>query len=308
MMRLRDGVIWLAGLALAAVSVLAQAQVPATLDLGARASGSASTPGGDLYVVFGVEGMRLQARLTIPGHGAVTLYDPDGAELARSEGEGSAELTHTLADDGIYLLGVTRAVAGDDYELALDGQVPRIEYVYDEPAATPVAAVSTAPVSVPVVPPAPAPAPVVPTASAFVADPAVWGVYAHLAGRRSVPVPGSYSLAWQWVRPGEALVEQWLDGTGRVVHASTLTPTGQPDGLLKKDSFLGGKEWDGTVESDGSVTMVGRGLMKRPHQVGVANGVFEMRRVSRPGQPGMTVEPAGARTRWVLEKTVDGRD
>lgn len=59
------------------------------LDLGARASGSASTPGGDLYVVFGVEGMRLQARLTIPGHGAVTLYDPDGAELARSEGEGS---------------------------------------------------------------------------------------------------------------------------------------------------------------------------------------------------------------------------
>lgn len=301
----RDGMIWLAGLALAAVSTLAQAQVPATLDLGGRVSGAASVPGGDVYAVFGVEGMRLQARLTIPGHGAVTLYAPDGAELVRVEGEGSAELTHTLADDGIYLLGVTRAVAGADYALALDGQVPRIEYVYDDPAAAPVAAVPTAPATVPVVPAAPITVPVVPAAPAFAADPAVWGVYAQLAGRRSVPVPGLYSLAWRWVRPGEELVEQWLNGSGRVVHASTLTPTGQPGGLLKKDSILGSKEWDGTVEPDGSVTLVGRGLMKRPHQVGVANGVFEMRRVSRPGQPGMTVEPAEARTRWVLEATVD---
>ena len=307
-MGLRDGVIWLAGLSLAAMSALAQAQVPITLDLGGRVSGAASVPGGDLYMVFGVEGMRLQARLTLPGHGAVTLYDPDGAELARIEGEGSAELTHTLADDGIYLLGVTRAVAGADYALALDGQVPRIEYVYDDPAAAPMAVVPTAPVTMPVVPAAPAPIPAAPTSPVFAADPAVWGVYAQLAGRRSVPVPGAYSLAWRWVRAGEELVEQWLDGTGRVVHASTLTPTGQSGGLLKKDSFLGGKEWDGTVEPDGSVTLVGRGLMKRPHRVGVANGVFEMRRVSRPGQPGMTVEPATARARWVLEATVDNKD
>jgi hypothetical protein len=293
-MGLRSGLIRWLGVVLALAFSTAQAQVPARLELGGQVSGAASSPGGDLYVVFGVEGMRLQAQLTILGHGAVTLYDPEGAELSRVEGEGGAELKYTLADDGIYLLGVTRAAAGEDYVLALDGQVPRIEYVYDDPAATPVAAEPTPSVA------EPAPVPEPPATPAFVPDPAVWGVYAQLAGRRTVPVPGIYSLAWQWVRPGEALVEQWVDGNDRVVHTSTFTPAG-PGKLHKKDDFLVGKGWDGTVESDGSITFVGQGIFMRPHQVGIADGVFEMRMVKKPGRPEMTVEPAGKRTRWVLE-------
>jgi hypothetical protein len=296
---LRCGLVWLAGVTLAMSFTAARAEVPATLDLGGQVSGAASAPGGDVYLVFGVQGMRLQAQLTLPGHGALTLYDPEGAELSREEGEGSAELKYTLADDGIYLLGVTRAVAGADYVLALEGQVPRIEYVYDDPVAAP-GAVEAAPLVA-----EPTPVPEVPAMPVFVPDPAVWGVYAQLAGRRTVPVTGIYSLAWQWVRPGEELVEQWLDGNDRVVHTSTFTPAGAPGKLHKKDDFLAGKGWEGTVEPDGSITFVGLGILMRAHQVGIADGVFEMRMVKKPGKPEMTVEPAGKRTRWVLEMGAD---
>jgi len=302
-MGLRHAVIGMVGLALALMLPVAHAQTPAVLDLGGQASGAASAPGGDTYLVFGVQGLRLQARLTLPGHGAVTLYDPDGAELLRVEGEGSAELAYTLADDGIYLLGVTRAVAGADYVLALEGQVPRIQYVYDNPATAPVTAEPTPPVTTaaPVEPVAEPPKP-----APFVADPAVWGIYAQLAGKRTVAVSGIYTLAWEWVRPGEALLEQWLDGAGKVKFTSTITLAGPPGKLSKKDDFLAGKDWEGTVGPDGDILYVGRGMLMRPHQVGIADGVYEMRMVKKPGQPDMRVEPAGKRTRWVLEAAADG--
>jgi hypothetical protein len=296
----RNVLVGIVGLALLLPS--AHAQTPAVLDLGGQASGAASAPGGDTYLMFGVQGLRLQARLTLPGHGAVTLYGPDGAELLRVEGEGSAELKYTLADDGIHQLGVTRAMAGADYQLALEGQVPRIQYVYDDPAAAPVAAAESTPA---VAEPTPVPEP--PKPAPFVADPAVWGVYAQLAGKRSVPVPGIYTLAWDWVRPGEALLEQWLDGAGQVKFTSTITLAGAPGKLSKKDDFLIGKDWEGTVGPDGDILFVGRGMLMRPHQVGIADGVYEMRMVKKPGQPDMRVEPAGKRTRWVLDAAADGR-
>jgi hypothetical protein len=278
---------------------VARAQTPPVLDLGAVVSGAASSPAGDTYLVFGVQGLRLQVQLTILGHGAITLYDPDGAELLRVEGEGRARLEYTLAEDGIYQLGVTRAVPGEDYVVALQGQVPRIQYVYDDPA-TAAAAEQVKPVAQPTPvaePPKPAP---------FVADPALWGVYAQLAGKRSVPVPGVYSLSWQWQRPGEALLEQWLDGAGQVKFTSTITLDPTPGKLSKKDDFLMGKDWEGTVGPNGDILFVGRGLLMRPHQVGIAGGVYEMRMVKKPGQPDMRVEPAGKRTRWVLETAADG--
>lgn len=298
MMKWRDGLIRLAGAAAMAVSVMAQAQTPARIELGGRANGAASAPGGDLYVYFGFEGTRLRARLTLPGQGAVTLYDPAGAELAHAEGEGSAELSQTLTDDGIYLLGVTRAQAGADYALELDGQVPRIEYVYDDaapPSAVPPATSASPAPSVPPVPP-------VPPKPAFVADPAVWGVYARLAGRQSVPVPGAYYLAWVWSKPGEELVEQYRDATGRVVHTNTITPTGQPGGLRQRASYLGGKEWLGRVGEGGRVAYVGRGLFKVPFVVEVSpDDVFQMRRakVNDNGEP-ISVEPPIERARWTL--------
>jgi hypothetical protein len=292
MMKWRYGFIWLVSIAGIAASALAQAQAHAQIALGERVSGAASASGGDLYVYFGMEGTRLRARLVLPGQGALTLYGPDGDELARSEGEGSAELSQTLLDDGIYLFGVTRAQAGADYALELDGEVPRIEYVYDD-AASPSAA--------PPAPPAPAASPMPPT-PAFVADPAVWGIYTRLAGRRSVPVPGTYYLAWKWSKPGEELVEEWRDGNDRVAHTHTLTPTGRSGELLQRASYLGGKEWLGRIGEDGRVTFVGRGLLKSPYQVEISSDeVFQMRRakVDSNGQP-LSVEPPTKRARWTL--------
>lgn len=207
-----------------------------------------------------------------------------------------------LADDGIYLFGVTRAQAGADYALELDGQVPRIEYVYDD-AASPSALQS----------PAAPPAPSIPQApQAFAADPAVWGIYARLAGRQSVPVPGVYHLAWVWSRPGEELVEEWRDGNDRVAHTNTLTPTGRPGELRQRASYLGGKEWLGRVGEGGRVTFVGRGLLKAPFVVEISpDDVFQLRRakVDGNGEP-TSVEPPGERTRWTLAPAngVEGAD
>ncbi len=278
-------------IALCLCAAYAFAQTPAQIELGQRASGTAAGEGGTFYAFIGLQGTRLQARLTLPDAlGAVTLYGADGAELARGEGTGAASLSHTLQDDGIYLLGVTSAAKGKNYELALDGQVPRIEFVYDDENAN---ADADAAKKAPATPAGPPP---------FVADPAVWGVYAKLAGRQSVQKDdGTYRIAWAWERPGEVLVEKWLNPDGSVAHTNTVTPTGKPGELLQHSSYMAGKKWDGRIDAEGNVNYVGRGLLKSPYQLGLAaDGAVEMRRIKvKNGEA--TVVPGGSQVRWSLE-------
>jgi hypothetical protein len=148
-----------------------------------------------------------------------------------------------------------------------------------------------------------------PPTPAFVADPAVWGVYARLAGRRSVEVPNIYTLAWVWTKPGEELVEQWLDPTGRAVHTNTLTPTGTPGQLLQQSSYMGGKQWLGKIGEDGRVTYVGQGLLKWPYLVEISpEGAFQMRRVKvdREGNP-TWIDTPQEHAVWALVPVEGGR-
>ena len=121
-------------------------------------------------------------------------------------------------------------------------------------------------------------------------------------------VPGIYAVAWVWTRPGEELVEQWLDGTGRVVHTNTLTPTGTPGQLLQRASYLGGKEWLGKVGQDGRVTYVGRGLLKWPFVAEISpEGVFQMRRAKVDGDGNPTwIDKPMERASWPLVPAGDG--
>ena len=232
-------------------------------------------------------------QLALPGSlAAVTLYDQAGAEIARADGVGDVSLEHTLGSDGIYLLGITSAAKGQPFAVTLDGTEP--EY---DPAPAPTSAAASEAMG--------------PSASAtpvFAADPAVWGVYAQLAGRRTVDVAGTYTLAWVWSRPGEELVEQWLDGSGRIAHTNTLTPTGQPSQLLQRGSYLGGKEWLGMVGADGRVTFVGRGLMKKPYVVDVSpDGQFRMlkAKVDADGRPTWIGDPYSNAV-WQLAPSAGG--
>lgn len=299
----------------------ARAQAPAHIAFGQRLSATATTEGGEFWAFAGLQDTRVQVQLGLPGAlGAVTLYDANGEELARAEGEGIVSLQHTLPADGIYLLGVTSAVRGKDFALAFDGKEPE---PMPEPAGADVAAppaLALAPVPAPgaatratadSTAPAPAtasPPTTTPVTPAFVADPSVWGIYARLAGRRTVEVPGIYWLSWVWSKPGEELVEQWLDGTGKVVHTNTLTPTGTPGQLLQHASYLGGKEWLGKVGQDGRVTYVGRGLLKWPFVAEISpEGVFQMRRakVDGEGNPVRIDEPM-ENARWTLAPVGSG--
>ncbi|UHQ18786.1 hypothetical protein LVB87_11395 [Lysobacter sp. KIS68-7] len=267
---------------IAIVGASASAQSLATVDFGQNVSGLVSTEGGEFYAFAGLKDTKVQVQLDLPETlGAVTLYDRNGDEVARAEGVGRISLLHTLSADGVYLLGVTSATRGTQFSLTLDGQEP--DY---GPATVDLAS----------------------NASAYAADPAIWGVYARLAGRRTEVVADSYTLAWVWTKPGEELVEQWLDGTGRVAHTNTVTPTGKPSQLLQRGSYLGGKEWLGVVGADGRVTYVGRGLLKKPYVVDVSpDGVFRMLRtkVDAEGRPTWIGDPYPNAT-WRLAPVSDG--
>jgi len=267
------------------------AQAPARILLGQRVAGAAAGEGGDFYAYVGLQGTRLKAQLSLPGLGAVTLYGADGTELARTEGTDNVTLAHTLDDDGIYLLGVTRGGKGAAYTLALEGQVPVIAFVYEDDAK---AVAGDATKVAPATPAGPPP---------FVADPAVWGVYARLAGRTSVKKDHSYYLSWVWQRPGEVLVEEWRGPSDTVAFTNTITPTGTPGRLHQQSSYLGNKQWDGVITKDGGVAYVGRGILKMPYRLSLtADEVLEMRRVKVQGDE-VTVTPGGALSVWPLVPT-----
>ncbi|WP_202842393.1 hypothetical protein [Luteimonas saliphila] len=321
---------WLVVLSLLSATALAQSPPPIRLDQ--HIQGTASSGGGAFHAFAATHATRVRLVLSLPdAFGAVALYDTAGVEIAWVDGYGEVTLSHTLPADGIYLVGITSATPGVAYGLTLTGQEPRITYVYDdesgpgpgledavivaasaepesaEPAA---AAEKTAPEAMrsgPLQPAEPAEATQMDAGArsspeADQPDPAVWGVYARLIGRRTVPRAGSYQLAWHWNRPGEEIREEWHNSQGKVAGTIAIRPTGQAGQLRLHSAMLGGKEWIGRIGDGGQVTYVGVGLLKLPFVVDVSDeGMYRSRRakVDDAGRP-ISIQPADMRSQWPL--------
>jgi hypothetical protein len=138
------------------------------------------------------------------------------------------------------------------------------------------------------------------------ADPEVWGVYATLAGqeRQQEGETRTYVMRWRWLEPGAQLREEYIvPSSGKLAHYNTITPGPRPGTLHLKASYMGGKEWNGTLDADGTVHWVGKGLFKLRYAVGPGpdgallygmEGQAPMRYVRVDG--GADAAPAGAAT------------
>lgn len=126
-----------------------------------------------------------------------------------------------------------------------------------------------------------------------------WGVYARLAGQTMMDVdPKGYRLQWRWETPGQVLLEEWYrnkEDSKKPSYVMTLRLGPQPGTFNAKLSSMMGKEWVGTLQADGSVNFVGKGLLKLPYHVRIdEQGAFEM---SNPnGYKTTYVTPASAET------------
>lgn len=234
------------------------AQQTPTLKLGQSVSGAATAKGGDIYQFIGLSGTQFQARLKLPGAGFLTLYSPNGEELARIEGENNIKLNAHLNENAMYFIGVIRKQPGAAYSLALDGQI--IEQA--EPLTK--AEVSKALPDVPIAPALPA------------ADSAIWGLYAQLLGQYR-QAAGGYKLFWRWETPQQVLIEEWINPvTGKVAHANTLRPGAAP-GSLELDASHPGGDRSGKVAEDGSVEFHGKGFFNKAYRMQLSpNGDLEM--------------------------------
>jgi len=116
--------------------------------------------------------------------------------------------------------------------------------------------------------------------SASQADPALWGVYSQLVGTSRQAGERGYRLTWSWSRPGEEILEQWSPpGASTISHAFAITLGANPGQLVFSASGFSGGTWDGTIQPDGGVLYIGRGLMKAIHHIALAeDGSLENRR------------------------------
>ena len=100
---------------------------------------------------------------------------------------------------------------------------------------------------------------------------AKWGPYARLAGQSMKDVnPSGYRLHWRWETAGQVLLEEWYLGTaepGKPSYVMTIRLGPQPGTFNLKSSVMMGKEWVGTLQDDGSVSYVGKGLLKMPYSI-----------------------------------------
>ncbi|MDF3020651.1 MAG: hypothetical protein K0Q92_1954 [Steroidobacteraceae bacterium] len=98
-----------------------------------------------------------------------------------------------------------------------------------------------------------------------------WGPYARLAGQTLKDVnPSGFRLHWRWQTPGQVLLEEWYGTTAdsdKPAYVMTLRLGSQPGTLHLKSSTMMGKEWVGTLQDDGSVSFVGKGMLKMPYSV-----------------------------------------
>ena len=237
------------------------AQQTPTLKLGQSISGTAAAKGGDLYQFIGLAGTEFQAQLKLPGAGFLTLYSPDGEELTRIEGESNIELNAQLNENAMYFIGVIRKQPGTAYSLTLDGRI------IEQANPLPKAAVTSASPEMPVVSASPA------------ADPAVWGLYAHLLGQ-SRQAPGGYLVYWRWETPQEVLIEEWINPvSSKVIHTHTLRPGSTPGSLELDASYFGGDR-SGEVIEDGSVDYQAKGFFHPAYRMHLSpNGDLEMQSV-----------------------------
>ncbi|HEU5138016.1 MAG TPA: hypothetical protein VFU13_22925 [Steroidobacteraceae bacterium] len=102
---------------------------------------------------------------------------------------------------------------------------------------------------------------------------AAWGPYARLAGQIMYDVnpSGQFYLRWRWETPGEAMVLEWyrVKNSDKPVSSGTLRLGPQPGTIIMKGNFMMGKEWVGTLHDDGSVSYVGKGLLKMRYTIRV---------------------------------------
>jgi hypothetical protein len=82
--------------------------------------------------------------------------------------------------------------------------------------------------------------------------------------------PAGLSLRWRWETPGQVLLEEWFgsDPT-KPSYVMTIRLGPQPGTLNLKSSAMMGKEWIGTLQDDGSIDFVGKGLLKMRYSIRV---------------------------------------
>jgi hypothetical protein len=130
--------------------------------------------------------------------------------------------------------------------------------------------------------PASAPTPASTPTLAPADDPAKWGPYVRLAGQAMTGSsdPAVFRVRWRWETPGEVLLEEWCRGSAdfdKPSYTTTLRLGVQPGTIMMKTSTMLGKEWVGTLQGDGSVSYVGKGLLKMPFTIRVdEQGMYEM--------------------------------
>ena len=102
-------------------------------------------------------------------------------------------------------------------------------------------------------------------------DASKWGPYARLAGQTLKDVnPAGFRLQIRWQTPGEVLLEEWYGSSAesdKPAYVMTIRLGPQPGTLNLKSSSMLGKEWVGTLQDDGSVSFVGKGLLKMRYTV-----------------------------------------
>uniref|UniRef100_A0A8J7VQD5 Uncharacterized protein n=1 Tax=Coralloluteibacterium stylophorae TaxID=1776034 RepID=A0A8J7VQD5_9GAMM len=108
-----------------------------------------------------------------------------------------------------------------------------------------------------------------------------WGDYAGVAGREARMEQGSLVLRWRWEVPGERLLQEyWEPDAGEPAFREVVARGEAPGTLVLDGSLLLKKRWIGTVQPDGRVLFVGKGLLKLPYLAGVGeDGTWQVKRV-----------------------------
>src|SRR4051812_5003949 len=108
-------------------------------------------------------------------------------------------------------------------------------------------------------------------ASTLADDLAQWGPYARLAGQSMKDVnPSGLRLRWRWETKGQVLLEEWFSAKAdpdKPAYVMTIRLGPQPGVFNLKSSAMMGKEWVGTLQADGSVSYIGKGLLKMPYRI-----------------------------------------
>jgi hypothetical protein len=129
----------------------------------------------------------------------------------------------------------------------------------------------------------------------------VWGQYAALVGTRARAGTDGYEISWSWAAPGQELVQEYINPTTKkVAHREVIKPGATPGSLVLTSSALGKKQWLGTVQPDGRVLFIGKGLLKAPYLAGRAqDGAWVLTPVDVEDRRVVAEKPASQYARFV---------